>query len=193
MSVKPLFDAFRDYISLRDEEPVRDCFDRFDWKLSERSLEPLALPGTNHLDNVLEDTGGGEKRLVNQLLQSRPQLHWRRSYTTDDFGQAFFDNYCFVELIGTRGHFASDEIAAGIVLFGPGISYPNHWHVAEEFYFPLTSDALWSRDDGPYETRKSGEFIHHESNMPHAMKPQDAPLLAAYVWRNGDLAQKSDF
>ncbi len=193
MSVKPLFDTFRDYLSLRDAEVLRDCLDRFDWNLSERNLEANSLPIAFRLEGLEDKAGPGERGLVQQFLEYRDRLRWFQSYTADDFGEDFTSNYGFVELIGTRGHFASDEIAAGIVCFGPNTIYPHHWHVAEEFYYPLTNGSLWSMDKGPYEPRKSGEFIHHESNAPHSMKTEDTPLLALFIWRDGDLAQKSDF
>jgi len=193
MSVKPLLDAFRDYISLRNEQPVGDWFDRFDWNLSERNITPVTYKGMRHLEGIGAHVGRGEQRLVSCLIEYAPRLQWLQSYTADDFGQAFVDNYCHVELIGTRGHFVSDEIAGGLVLFGPGINYRDHWHVAEEIYFPMTSEGLWSRDGGDLVERKSGELIFHESNMRHAMKTLDKPLLAVWIWRGGDLAQKGNY
>ena len=193
MTVRPLLGAWRDYLSLRPEEKVREWFDGFDWQLSERNIGPQDVPATRHLDGIMEYVGQGEKRLVQTFLDCCENLYWRRSYTEDDLGTHMYENYGHVELIGTRGHFESDTHAGGLVLFGPGIEYPDHWHVAEEIYFPLTGNALWSRDEGPFELRKSGEYIFHESNMPHAMTMKDEPLLALWVWRGGDLAQKSDF
>jgi hypothetical protein len=193
MTVKPLLDAFRDYLSLRDEPVVQEWLGRFDWKLSERNLPPRTFSATRHLPGIEVQVGKGEKRLVRTFLDHAPQLHWMQSYTADDFGQHFFDNYAHVELIGTMGHFASSEIAAGLVLYGPQIDYPDHWHVAEEIYIPLTDNGWWSRDRETFAKRKSGEFIFHDSNMPHAMKTDDTAMLALWIWRGGDLAQKGDY
>ena len=193
MSMKPLYNAWRDYLSLRAEAPVRQWLDDFDWNLSERNIRPNPMPGVKHLDGIEENVGKGEKRLVSALIEYACRGHWLRSYTADDFGQDFVDNYAHLEIIGTRGHFASNELAGGFVIFGPGLQYPDHWHVAEEIYFPLTNGTLWSRDEGAFETRASGEFIFHESNMPHAMTMQDKPLLALWLWRGGDLAQKGNY
>ena len=109
------------------------------------------------------------------------------------FGQSFLDNYTHMELIGPEGHFMSDEIAAGLVIYGPGLDYPDHWHMAEEIYIPLTHDGLWSADGAPLTARKAGTFIFHESNMRHAIRAGRAPLVALWVWRNGDLRQKADY
>ncbi|MGB7285936.1 MAG: dimethylsulfonioproprionate lyase family protein [Salaquimonas sp.] len=193
MSVKPLLDAFRDYLSLRDEPIVHEWLDRFDWKLSERNLLPNPLYAMRHVKETEAHTGKTEARLVRSFIEYADRLHWMQSYKPEDFGQYFTDNYAHVELIGTKGHFASNEIAAGIVQYGPDIDYPNHWHVAEEIYIPLTGNGLWSSDNEPYLARKAGEFVFHESNMPHAIKTDDTPMLALWVWRGGDLAQKGNY
>ena len=193
MSAKPLLDAFRDYLSLREEAEVRDWLGGFDWRLSERSLKPEPLPPVRHLPAVAPFLGKAETRLGRAFIDHAPGLQWLRSYGPEDFGQHFFDNYAHVELIGTRGHFASSEIAAGLVLYGPNVVYPDHWHVAEEIYIPLTGNGWWSRDGRQHEKRRAGDFIFHESNMKHAIRTDAEPMLALWVWRGGDLAQKGSY
>ena len=193
MTVKPLYDAFRDYISMRDDEITRDWFDRFDWNLSERNLRSELIPAVGEVPEVLSCCGKGEERLVKLFVAMRNQLHWLQSYTADDFGQYMVDHYGFVELIGTRGHYASTEIAAGFVFFGQGVNYPNHWHGSEAIYYPMTDTGLWSQDNGEYETKKAGEIVYHEPNEHHALKVPENPLLAIWIWRGGNLAQKSDY
>lgn len=193
MSVKPLLDAFRDYLSLREEEEVREWLGRFGWKLNQRNLTATPLGPERHLAALDGLVGRGEQRLVQVFTELAPRLHWMRSYGPEDFGQHFFDHYAHVELIGQRGHFACDTLAAGLVMYGPGIDYPNHWHVAEEIYIPLTSGALWSSDNEPFVERAGGEYVFHTSNMPHAIKTNTDPLLALWVWRGGDLTQKGNY
>ena len=193
MSVKPIFDAFRDYFSLQSEPIVRDWLDGFDWNLNERNILANSQPASIHLDGILDHVGRGEQRLMNEFIKVQPQIHWAQRYNAEDFGQDFVDNFAHVELIGTEGHYVSNDIAAGFIILGPNSQYPEHWHVAEEIYFPMTNASLWSRDETPFVQRNSGEFIYHESNTPHAIKTDDAPLLAAWIWRGGDLAQKCNY
>ena len=137
---------------------------------------------------------------------SRPSLnggwssYWRaiaatfaggRPTPTADFGQNFIDNYGWMELFGTRGHFDSDKIAAGFLILGPDIVYPDHHHVAEELYVPLTGGTEWRKGEGGFTVRPAGEVIHHPSNVSHAMRTGAEPLVALYLWRGGPLAQKS--
>jgi hypothetical protein len=45
--------------------------------------------------------------------------------------------------------------------------------------------------EGGYRRREAGEIIHHTSNMNHAMRTGEEPLLALYLWRGGPLAARS--
>lgn len=193
MTIKPLFNAFRDYISMRNDDTARLWFDGFDWNLSERDLKPQLVPAVEELPEILEQCGQEEKFLAKTIVEMRNQLQWLQSYTAEDFGQYMVDHYGFVEIIGTRGHYASNEIAAGIVFFGRGVEYPNHWHGSEALYYPITGSGYWSQDKGPYEIKKAGEYVLHEPNEHHALDVPNFPLAAVWIWRGGDLAQKSDF
>ena len=108
-----------------------------------------------------------------------------------DFGAEFLRGYGWTELIGLRGPIASEGVAVGFLLLGPGVEYPPHAHEAVEVYLPLSGTAEWMRGKGPYAPIPPGEAIRHPSWMPHAMRTGAEPLVAAYVWRGGDLAAKS--
>jgi hypothetical protein len=193
MSHRQLLDAFRSYLETRDEPQVGDWFAGFDWHREEHPLPAATTSAIRHLAGVLDHCGARERRLAEEFVRSGQRLHWIRSYTASDFGQYFHDNYAHVELIGPRGHFHSDAIAAGLVLYGPLIHYPNHWHAAEEIYIPLTGNGYWSSDDGPLALRAAGALIFHTTNMRHEIKCGETPVLALWAWRGGDLAQKGNY
>jgi mannose-6-phosphate isomerase-like protein (cupin superfamily) len=90
-----------------------------------------------------------------------------------------------------RGPIASEKVACGFLLLGPGVEYPAHAHEAEELYVPLAGAALWMRGEEDFVSRAVSESIEHPSWMPHAMRTGAKPLLALYLWRGGDLAAKS--
>lgn len=193
MDMKPLLNAYRDYLSMRPEPEIADWIGEIDWNAPLRNLAPEVPAAAKHMDIVETKAGSAEARLVENLAAVARSLHWFQSYTAEDFGPHFIENYAHIELIGTLGYLPSDRIAGGLVLYGPGIDYPDHWHVAEEIYIPLTGKGLWSKDREPHEIQPAGRFIFHESNMPHAIRCNDTPLLALWLWRGGDLAQKGDY
>jgi mannose-6-phosphate isomerase-like protein (cupin superfamily) len=156
-----------------------------------RATVPRALPVLRWLGDAASACPPAAREVVTLLAALSPRLAWSQTYTAADFGQDFLDRYGWVELIGTRGPLPSERLAAGFLLLGPGTDYPSHRHEAEEIYVPLSGVAAWWRGDAEWRDRAPGSVIHHAHWMPHAMRTAVAPLLALYLWRGGDLAQKS--
>lgn len=190
--IDSLLGALRNYLSrAAGTAPLGEFLAGFDWAMRPRQLEPNALPCVAYLDRLALIAGPAEQGLVAELAATAPLLRWGQTYTAADFGQHFLDNYGWVELFGTRGHYENDSIAGGFLVLGPGIVYPDHHHIAEEIYIPLASTAAWRMGKAPFQPRASGEVIHHASNVSHAMRTASDPLLAFYLWRGGPLAQRS--
>ncbi|MBX3568551.1 MAG: transcriptional regulator [Rhizobiaceae bacterium] len=186
-----LLDSLRAYLKPRAGEVPARFLDGLDGPLPERDLVPRGLSCLRLLDDCAERTGLPEQPLARALAGGGDELAWGQTYGAGDFGEAFLENYGWMELIGTRGHFASAAIAAGFLLLGPATHYPDHHHAAEEIYIPLTGGTLWSMGGAAPAARHAGEVIHHPSDVSHSMRTGEAPLLALYLWRGGDLAQRS--
>ncbi len=178
-----------------------DCFDQpelrpflADWPgpgASRRSVDPRPLPVLQWLDRLAPHAAGETRPLVDGIVAAAAQLAWGQTYAAADFGARFLERYGWSELVGLRGPVASDRLACGVLLLGPDLEYPAHSHAAEEIYLPLAGTALWLRGGEGWRPRRPGELIHHPSGIAHAMRTGDQPLLALYLWRGGDLAQKS--
>ncbi|MFE0754104.1 dimethylsulfonioproprionate lyase family protein [Inquilinus sp. NPDC058860] len=156
-----------------------------------RTVEPRALPVLRWLDQAPAVAAAETRPLVDGVVAMAETLAWGQTYAADDFGDRFLERYGWSELIGLRGPIASDRLACGFLLLGPEIEYPAHSHAAEEIYLPLAGTADWLRGREGWRQRRPGELIHHPSRMAHAMRTETQPLLALYLWRGGDLAQKS--
>jgi mannose-6-phosphate isomerase-like protein (cupin superfamily) len=186
-----LLEAFRTYLQSLHSPTARDFLDAVHWEMKARQLAPVSLACLSHLDRAADIASGAEAPLVELLAQHRGALRWGQTYTAEDFGENFIASYGWMELFGTRGHFANDTIAAGFLILGPDTLYPDHHHVAEELYVPLTGGTEWRKGEGPSVTRRAGEVIHHPSNVSHAMRTGAEPLVALYLWRGGSLDQRS--
>ncbi len=173
------------------EEPARGFLAGIGWSMPARELAPRSLPCLAHLDRIAEIAGEGGSPLAAFLRDHAGAFHWGQTYTSADFGRVFLDNYGWLEVFGTRGHFANDAMAGGFLLLGPGIEYPDHHHLAEELYIPLTGGTEWRMGSGGWRRRSAGEVIHHASSVSHAMRTGAEPLLAFYLWRGGPLAARS--
>ena len=165
-----------------------------DWPASPstiRQSRPHLLPVLAWIDALESAAVPATRALVGELVASARSLTWAQTYGPDDFGASFLERYGWTELIGLRGPVASTRIAAGFLLLGPAIEYPSHCHDTEELYLPLAGSAHWQRDGGDWTLRPPGVPIFHPSQVAHAMRTEKEPLLALYVWRGGDLTQKS--
>jgi len=194
VSSKPaqLLGLIRRYVGLTRDPRLREFLGPLDWNMPERNLKPAGLPCLRHLDRAANaDSGTAEWAFVVALAANRNELCWGQTYTAAELGDDFLADYGWMELFGARGHFAHDIIAAGFLVLGPHTLYPDHHHAAEEIYVPLTDGTSWRKGEGRFASRRAGEVIHHPSNVSHAMRVGEEPLVALYFWRGGPLDQKS--
>ena len=159
--------------------------------IANRAVHPQALPVCRWLADLDKCAAPETLALVHLVVAASPTLDWRQTYSATDFGAHFLQSYGWTELIGLRGPIASARIACGFLMLGPQTDYPAHAHEAEELYLPLAGSALWRRGEEGAAVRPPGLPIRHRSWEPHAMRTQEEPMLAIYVWRGGDLAAKS--
>ena len=133
--------------------------------------------------------------LVARFALHKHRLRWEQSYTREDglVPDAMLDGYAFAEIIGKHGPFVSTRIRAGLGVWGPGIDYPRHQHAAEEVYIPLAGAAEFSIGDAPAARQSVGDVVFVPSNTPHGFRTGDELLVVYYLWRAGDLRQKSSF
>lgn len=190
MAAEALLVAFRNCVEEIASSEVAEFLAGLDWGMDERPVDAAGLPCLRHLHRAAEIAPDWAAPLARFLVDKGESLHWARTYTATDFGRHFVDNYGWLELFGTRGHFINEEVAAGFLVLGPKLIYPDHHHVAEEIYLPLTGGTEWRKGDGDFCIRSAGEIIHHPSNVNHAMRTDEEPLLALYLWRGGPLAQR---
>jgi hypothetical protein len=189
-SLRPLVEAVRSL--LETAGPEAQAFLR-DWPrdLIARPTEARSLPVLSALEGLSRHAAPCTRPLVEAVAALSGELDWRQTYSPADFGERFLRNYGWSEWTGKRGAFASDAIACGVLLLGTDTEYPAHSHEAEELYLPLAGHASWRSATSDWRLRPPGTWIHHPSWTTHAMRTAREPLLAAYVWRAGDLAAKS--
>jgi quercetin dioxygenase-like cupin family protein len=164
-----------------------------DWPTgsAQRNIKPQTLPVLRWLPQVCQVAPPFSSPFVDALAEAAPLLAWRRSYTLEEVGAEFLDNYGWTELMGLEGPNPSRNLACGVLLLGPHVTYPPHAHEAEEIYVPLAGTAAWKRGSESWDDRAPGTVIHHAPHEPHAMQTASSALLALYLWRSKNLAQKS--
>jgi len=191
MPATAILEAFRSYLQALGNGSAAEFISGISWQMRARRLAPIELPCLRHLGRAAAIAPARERALLELLAEGSASRHWGQTYTAADLGERFIDNYGWLELFGTRGHFENDHVAAGFLILGPNLLYPDHHHFAEELYVPLTGGTEWRKGEEGFIQRPAGTVIRHPSNVNHAMRTGREPLVALYVWRGGPLAQKS--
>ena len=154
---------------------------------------PFGLPVCRFWAPAVETTDGQAPLagMMHALQALGPWLVWTQNpnYRRAPPSADFLDRYGYAVIAGPAdgppaliGHAA---LALGVLLLGPRTHYPRHRHPATELYVPLNAGEWW-RGDGPWRTEPPGAVIHHGSEVAHATRAGDTPLLAIYLW-SGDL------
>jgi len=132
-----------------------------------------------------------EIALAFELLEL--DLAWVQNpnYSNARLGAGYMDNYAYCDLIGPRGLTGDNGFAAGFLLLGPGLLYPDHHHAASEIYVVIGGTASWRVENHEWAEHPPGSIIHHAPRIVHAMQCHQEPLLALYFWL-GDVTQAAD-
>ena len=165
-----------------------------DWPASHCRARPVSanpLPVLSYMPAAVKAADKKTESIVTMLSSLASQIAWGQTYSEQDCGTRFLEKYGWTEFIGLRGPIANNHMACGILFLGPRTEYPLHSHEAEEVYIPLTKHTLWRQGRQGWVERPAGLPISHAAWEPHGMQTKLAPLLAVYLWRKGNLVQKS--
>lgn len=170
----------------------RSLLPKLDLDKPDRMLVPNSLSVLSYLPQMAKQAPEENRSLIEHLIEVQSDLHFNQTYTAEDFGEAFLKQYGWIKFLGPDAYWHSDVLSSGLVLFGDSVTYPEHWHVAEELYFPISGTAEWYQEGKGWQKIAPSTLIHHASNIKHSMRTSGEPMLALYIWRGGNLVQKSN-
>ncbi|MDD7941932.1 dimethylsulfonioproprionate lyase family protein [Actinomycetospora lutea] len=138
-----------------------------------------SLPVLAHLDDALARAAQEvDEQLADVLRPLAAGAAWGQTaaYVAAPPDASFLGLYAHATLA------EAPEVAAGLVLLGPGVRYPPHHHPAAEFYLPAgTIRWVHGLDEAPA-PEPAGTLIHHAPWQPHGMWTDDRAVLLVYVW-----------
>lgn len=111
-----------------------------------------------------------------------PSLTWRRRDGGPNASPNIMEGHGNAMVIGPGGLEERDDVWIGISLLAPHTRYPDHRHPPEEVYYVL-SPGLFRQGDGEWFEPGAGGVFHNPPGIWHAMRSEDAPLLAAWILR----------
>ena len=147
-------------------------------------LAPKRLPACRHWEPALALSDRQSAAIAEALAPLGELFHWVQNpnYTDAAMGDGYMDNYAYANLVGGRSLLGGGDYALGVLLLGPGLTYPPHGHPAEEIYYIVGGTAEWRRGDEPWTKPAPGSLIDHPPGLVHATRTGSEPLLALYFW-----------
>ncbi len=143
--------------------------------------EAAQVPGCRHLSRTLDLGEAGPAAAVASAIRGlEPTLAWAQNprYNVENKGAEFMDNYGWSAL-GLTG---SDKMSFGILLLGPGVTYPLTSYASEGIFLVIGGSPEWISDDEPWRRVEAGSIICRPFDGAEGKRPGDEPMLALYAW-----------
>ena len=150
-------------------------------RLDSERPEATKLPGCRNLSRALDLGEAGPAAAVATAIRDlEPTLSWAQSarHTVATRGDHFMDNYAFSSL-GLTG---STDLDFGVMLLGPGITYPVTSYESEGVFLVIGGSPEWKSGDEPWRRVEAGSIICRPFNGAEGKRPGDEPMLALYAW-----------
>ena len=145
-------------------------------------LDDLKHPLLSRLDDAL-NAALGPPGLVESVAALSSAGGWYQVYTGDGINAAMADFMLAQQIVGPKGHFASNSMRAGIFLLAPNFDYPMHAHAAVEVYY-VHSGTVEIRNGTSSAPRRlgPGQYSITPPELPHALHTGGEPVLLLFVW-----------
>ena len=150
-------------------------------RLDPEQPEAFQLPVCRHLARTLDfGEAGSAAPVAAALRELEPTLNWAQSarHTLETRGAEFMDNYAYSGL-GLTG---SRILDVGVLLLGPGITYPVTSYPSSGVFLVIGGAPEWASGDGPWRRVEAGDIIHRPHDGAEGKRPGKEPMLALYAW-----------
>ncbi len=150
---------------------------RLDPQRSEAQLQPVC----RQLSRALDLGEAGPAAPVAAVIRDlETTLSWDQSarHTVESRGAYFMDNYAFSSL-GLTG---STILDFGVMLLGPGITYPLTSYASEGVFLVIGGSPEWKCGNEPWKRVEAGSIICRPFDGAEGKRPGDEPMLALYAW-----------
>lgn len=143
--------------------------------------EPARYPVCRHLPRALDLGEKGPAASVARAIRDlEPSLVWAQNprYSAANKGVEFMDNYAWSAL----GLTSSDKLSFGVLLLGPGVTYPPTRYESEGVFLVIGGTPEWKSGDDPWQQKIPGSVICRRYGGSEGKRPGTEPMLALYAW-----------
>ena len=150
-------------------------------RLDRERPEAMQLPVCRHLGRALDLGEAGPAATVAAAIRElEPTLLWQHNprHTVENRGAEFMDNYAYTNF-GLTG---STTLYVGVMLLGPGITYPVTSYPSEGVFLLIGGSPEWKSGDEPWRHVDAGSIICRPFDGAEGKRPGKEPMLALYAW-----------
>jgi hypothetical protein len=150
-------------------------------RLDSDQPEPGQLPVCHHLSHALDlGEAGPAAAVVSAIRALEPTLYWEHNarHTVEKRGVEFMNNYAYTSF-GLTG---STTLYVGVMLLGPGITYPVTSYPSEGIFLVIGGSPEWKSGDEPWRHVEAGSIICRPFDGAEGKRPGKEPMLALYAW-----------
>jgi mannose-6-phosphate isomerase-like protein (cupin superfamily) len=150
--------------------------------LTDCVMGDLKHPLLSQLDDAL-NAALGPPELVDSVAALSSAGGWYQVYTGAGINAEMADFMLAKQIVGPKGHFASNSMRAGIFLLAPHFEYLMHAHAAREVYYVHSGTIdIQNGTESAQRRLGPGQYSITPSEVPHALHTGDAPVLLLFVW-----------
>ena len=150
-------------------------------RLSSERPAAAQLPVCRHLSRALDlGEAGPAASVAAAIRELEPTLEWQHNtrHTVELRGVDFMDNYAYSNF-GLTG---STILYVGVMLLGPGITYPVTSYPSEGVFLLIGGSPQWKSGDEPWRQVDAGSIICRPYDGAEGKRPGEEPMLALYAW-----------
>jgi len=158
-------------------------------------LSPSAAGSLQHhpacaLDAQIRDAmAGSPHRAAAAILAAQDHIPWGTNPVADRMSDAAAAICAVATLLSPEGPIVVPDLRLGLFYQRPDSYYALHSHDADETYVILAGHPVWTAGSDTRQ-RHPGDYIHHQSLLPHAFRTGPEGLLALWRW-SGDVNTES--
>ena len=152
-------------------------------ELSVDSEQPKSIQKSvcRHLSRALELGEAGPVAQVAAVIRElEPSLAWLHNprHTVATRGDEFMDNYAYCDF----GFTGSTRLYVGVMLLGPGITYPVTSYPCEGTFLVIGGSPQWKSGEEPWRQVEAGSIVCRPNDGAEGKRPGEEPMLALYAW-----------